>query len=100
MIGAWHAGRSIYLGKKECNDYSIGIELEGSDDLPFDEVQYVVLAQVTAALQAAYPKILQHLAGHSDIAPGRKPIRAHFLTGSNSELYCSSIKSINNKWAL
>ena len=69
---AWHAGRSTYLGKKECNDYSIGIELEGSDDLPFDEVQYAVLAQVTAALQAAYPKILQHLAGHSDIAPGRK----------------------------
>ena len=69
---AWHAGRSIYLGKKECNDYSIGIELEGSDDLPFDETQYTVLAQVTAALQAAYPKILQHLAGHSDIAPGRK----------------------------
>jgi len=69
---AWHAGRSIYLGKKECNDYSIGIELEGSDDLPFDDVQYAVLAQVTAALQAAYPKILQHLAGHSDIAPGRK----------------------------
>lgn len=69
---AWHAGRSIYLGKKECNDYSIGIELEGSDDLPFEEVQYAVLAQVTAALQATYPKILQHLAGHSDIAPGRK----------------------------
>lgn len=69
---AWHAGRSTYLGKKECNDYSIGIELEGSDDLPFEEVQYAVLAQVTAALQAAYPKILQHLAGHSDIAPGRK----------------------------
>ncbi len=69
---AWHAGRSTYLGKKECNDYSIGIELEGSDDLPFEEVQYAALAQVTAALQAAYPKILQHLAGHSDIAPGRK----------------------------
>jgi len=69
---AWHAGRSSYLGKKECNDYSIGIELEGSDDQPFEEIQYVVLAQVTAALQAHYPKILQHLAGHSDIAPGRK----------------------------
>ncbi|MFH7765340.1 1,6-anhydro-N-acetylmuramyl-L-alanine amidase AmpD [Acinetobacter sp. BSP-28] len=69
---AWHAGRSTYLGKKECNDYSIGIELEGSDDLPFEEAQYVVLAQVTAALQATYAKILQHLAGHSDIAPGRK----------------------------
>ena len=69
---AWHAGRSSYLAKKECNDYSIGIELEGSDDQPFEEVQYSVLAQVIATLQATYPKILQHLAGHSDIAPGRK----------------------------
>lgn len=69
---AWHAGRSTYLAKKECNDYSIGIELEGSDDTPFEEVQYTVLAEVIGVLQAAYPKILQHLAGHSDIAPGRK----------------------------
>ncbi|MGE8560484.1 MAG: 1,6-anhydro-N-acetylmuramyl-L-alanine amidase AmpD [Acinetobacter sp.] len=69
---AWHAGRSSYLAKKECNDYSIGIELEGSDDQPFEEVQYSVLAEVIATLQASYPKILQHLAGHSDIAPGRK----------------------------
>ena len=69
---AWHAGRSTYLSKKECNDYSIGIELEGSDDTPFEEVQYTVLAEVIGVLQAAYPKILQHLAGHSDIAPGRK----------------------------
>lgn len=69
---AWHAGRSSYLAKKECNDYSIGIELEGSDDQPFEEVQYTVLAQVTAVLQAYYPQIMQHLAGHSDIAPGRK----------------------------
>ena len=69
---AWHAGRSTYLAKKECNDYSIGIELEGSDDMPFEAVQYTVLAEVICVLQAAYPKILQHLAGHSDIAPGRK----------------------------
>ncbi|NNG76026.1 1,6-anhydro-N-acetylmuramyl-L-alanine amidase AmpD [Acinetobacter sp. ANC 4277] len=69
---AWHAGRSSYLAKKECNDYSIGIELEGSDDLPFEDVQYSVLVEVIATLQATYPKILQHLAGHSDIAPGRK----------------------------
>ncbi|WP_407304936.1 1,6-anhydro-N-acetylmuramyl-L-alanine amidase AmpD [Acinetobacter sp.] len=69
---AWHAGRSSYLAQKECNDYSIGIELEGSDDQPFEEVQYSILAQVIATLQASYPKILQHLAGHSDIAPGRK----------------------------
>lgn len=69
---AWHSGRSTYLGKKECNDYSIGIELEGSDDLPFQEIQYQVLAQVVTVLQAAYPKLLQHVAGHSDIARGRK----------------------------
>jgi len=69
---AWHAGRSTYLAKKECNDYSIGIELEGSDDLPFEQAQYDALVQVTACLQAHYPKIQQHIAGHSDIAPGRK----------------------------
>ena len=69
---AWHAGRSTYLGKKECNDYSIGIELEGSDDLPFEQAQYDALVQVTACLQAYYPKTQQHIAGHSDIAPGRK----------------------------
>ena len=69
---AWHAGRSSYLGKTECNDYSIGIELEGSDDLSFEEQQYSVLAQVILALQQAYPKIQQHIAGHSDIAPVRK----------------------------
>jgi len=69
---AWHAGRSSYLAKKECNDYSIGIELEGSDDQPFEDVQYNTLAKVITTLQETYPKILQHLAGHSDIAPGRK----------------------------
>lgn len=69
---AWHAGRSSYLAKPECNDYSIGIELEGSDDLPFEAIQYQVLAEVVSALQQAYPKIQRHLAGHSDIAPGRK----------------------------
>ena len=69
---AWHAGRSTYLGLKECNDYSIGIELEGSDDLPFEEQQYEALVKVVKTLQESYPKIKQHLAGHSDIAPGRK----------------------------
>lgn len=69
---AWHAGRSSYLGHPECNDYSIGIELEGSDDLPFAEVQYQVLADVVHALRQEYPKIQQHIAGHSDIAPQRK----------------------------
>ena len=69
---AWHAGRSSYLAKNECNDYSIGIELEGSDDTDFEEVQYSVLTEVIATLQQAYPKIESHLAGHSDIAPMRK----------------------------
>lgn len=54
---AWHAGRSSYLAKVECNDYSIGIELEGSDDLPFDEVQYNVLTDVVTAIRQAYPEI-------------------------------------------
>ncbi|WP_407409650.1 1,6-anhydro-N-acetylmuramyl-L-alanine amidase AmpD [Acinetobacter sp.] len=69
---AWHAGRSSYLGKAECNDFSIGIELEGSDDLPFSDLQYQALSQVTHALRQAYPKISSHIAGHSDIAPQRK----------------------------
>lgn len=69
---AWHAGRSCYLSKVECNDYSIGIELEGSDDLPFEAIQYDTLAEVIACLQQHYPKIQQHIAGHSDIAPQRK----------------------------
>lgn len=69
---AWHAGRSSYLGVPECNDYSIGIELEGADDVPFTEAQYATLAEVIQVIQRAYPETLNHLAGHSDIAPGRK----------------------------
>lgn len=69
---AWHAGRSSYLGYPECNDYSIGIELEGSDDTDFEAIQYAVLVEVVKTLQQAYPKIGSHIAGHSDIAPKRK----------------------------
>ena len=69
---AWHAGRSSYLGRPECNDYSIGIELEGSDFTPFTDMQYDRLAQVVSAIYEAYPKTRRHLTGHSDIAPGRK----------------------------
>ena len=69
---AWHAGRSTYLSQVECNDYSIGIELEGSDDQPFEDIQYEVLAELILAIEQTYPKTKQHLAGHSDIAPGRK----------------------------
>lgn len=69
---AWHAGRSSYLAREECNDYSIGIELEGSDDMAFEKEQYQSLVKVVSSLQKAYPCIQQHLAGHSDIAPQRK----------------------------
>lgn len=70
---AWHAGVSEYRGRPRCNDFSIGIELEGSDHQPFEEVQYQVLAQVTKVLMTVYPSLSkQRMVGHSDIAPGRK----------------------------
>ena len=67
---AWHAGESSWRGRDRCNDYSIGIELEGADDQPFSDIQYDQLACLTRELQAAYPDMA--IAGHSDIAPGRK----------------------------
>jgi AmpD protein len=70
---AWHAGESWFDGRGRCNDFSIGIELEGCDEQPFTEAQYVQLARVTRALMQAYPAITPaRIAGHSDIAPGRK----------------------------
>lgn len=69
---AWHAGKSCYLGRENCNDFSIGIELEGDDYSEFDERQYASLVQVIGAIYQAYPKTRRHLAGHSDIARGRK----------------------------
>jgi AmpD protein len=70
---AWHAGRSSFAGREACNDFSIGIELEGTDTLAYDPAQYRVLADVVAALCAAYPRLsAERLVGHSDIAPGRK----------------------------
>lgn len=70
---AWHAGASSWQGRTRCNDFSIGIELEGADDIPFEELQYQRLAGVIAALLAAYPGLSpERIAGHSDIAPGRK----------------------------
>jgi AmpD protein len=69
---AWHAGKSSYLGRPECNNYSIGIELEGSDFVSFTDEQYETLAQVINAIYDAYPKTQRHLTGHSDIAPSRK----------------------------
>ncbi|SFM49888.1 1,6-anhydro-N-acetylmuramyl-L-alanine amidase AmpD [Marinobacter zhejiangensis] len=70
---AWHAGRSSFCGQEECNDYSIGIELEGADDVPYAQPQYHALARVASLIMAAWPEITQdRITGHSDIAPGRK----------------------------
>lgn len=70
---AWHAGRSSYRGRTACNDFSVGIELEGADDVPYAEVQYAALARVIAALRRAYASLrAAEIVGHSDIAPGRK----------------------------
>lgn len=67
---AWHAGVSNFFGRGRCNDFSVGIELEGADDQPFEPAQYTTLASLVVALAAHYP--IEALAGHSDIAPGRK----------------------------
>ncbi len=70
---AWHAGRSSFAGRCECNDFSVGIELEGDDRTPFEEAQYDALSRVVRALRHRYPRITpDRIVGHSDIAPGRK----------------------------
>ena len=70
---AWHAGKSCYQARKACNDFSVGIELEGTDTLPYEAAQYAVLADAVASLCSAYPRLSpDRLTGHSDIAPGRK----------------------------
>lgn len=70
---AWHAGQSNYKGRERCNDFSIGIELEGTEIVPYNDVQYVQLAAVVKALLDAYPSLSsKRIIGHSDIAPARK----------------------------
>ncbi|MGR5167861.1 1,6-anhydro-N-acetylmuramyl-L-alanine amidase AmpD [Vibrio astriarenae] len=70
---AWHAGVSSFAGRDKCNDYSIGIELEGTDNTPYTEAQYQALAQVTQQLMQRYPKMtIERLTGHQYIAPMRK----------------------------
>lgn len=70
---AWHAGLSNFEGRDKCNEFSIGIELEGSNNQPFTEAQYQTLAKLTKSIQAAYPKITdQRITGHQHISPGRK----------------------------
>lgn len=70
---AWHAGTSEFQGRMGCNDYSIGIELEGTDDLRYEPIQYQQLAHLIKVLMKAYPAIVrERIVGHVDIAPGRK----------------------------
>ncbi|MGH8635006.1 MAG: 1,6-anhydro-N-acetylmuramyl-L-alanine amidase AmpD [Burkholderiales bacterium] len=67
---AWHAGESSWKGRAQCNDFSIGVELEGTGEAPFTDAQYARLAVLTRALKARYP--IHDIVGHSDVAPGRK----------------------------
>ena len=67
---AWHAGESSWCGRSRCNDFSVGVELEGTDSVPFEDAQYERLAALARALATKYPGIAS--VGHSDIAPGRK----------------------------
>ena len=70
---AWHAGVSSFAGRDNCNDFSLGIELEGTDDLPYSEAQYDALLALVQQLLAAYPALsVERICGHCDIAPGRK----------------------------
>lgn len=70
---AWHAGVSAYAGRRNCNDFSIGVELEGTDTQPYTDRQYAVLGEITLALLRAFPALSPgRIAGHCDVAPGRK----------------------------
>lgn len=70
QLRAWHAGASRWRGRERCNDFSIGVELEGSDDAPFPAAQYEALASLLQELRKALP--LREFAAHSDVSPGRK----------------------------
>ena len=87
---AWHAGVSAWKGRAHCNDFSIGVELEGTDDRPYAAAQYTMLARLVRALRRAYP--IADVVGHSDVAPARKTdpgpafdwARLHRLTAPRS----------------
>lgn len=70
---AWHAGASSYAGRERCNDFSVGIELEGAEDIPYEEIQYQRLVELTKFIMLRYRRITpERITGHEDIAPGRK----------------------------
>ncbi len=86
---AWHAGQSEYRGRTACNDFSIGVELEGTDEVAYEDAQYASLLMLCGALLATYPSLSrEHIARHSDIAPGRKtdPGPAFDWTGFQARL--------------
>lgn len=91
---AWHAGASNFCGQERCNDFSIGIELEGTDDQPFEEAQYTALAALTMALEVAYP--LKNVTGHEHIAPGRKTDPGPFF---DWPLYMQQYRQLANEYA-
>ena len=69
---AWHAGKSVWQGREACNDYSIGIECEGADEVPYEAAQYETLRKLLPMLLEAYSIPRERVVGHSDVAPGRK----------------------------
>lgn len=87
---AWHAGESLFQGRVACNDFSIGIELEGTDDQPYEQQQYQMLAEIINLLMKTYPDIRHdHIVGHEDIAPHRKSDPGQFFDW----LYLTSLLS-------
>ncbi|MCD1597432.1 1,6-anhydro-N-acetylmuramyl-L-alanine amidase AmpD [Rheinheimera aquimaris] len=92
---AWHAGVSNFAGRERCNDFSIGIELEGTDNLPYTDQQYKSLINLTLMIMQRYPAITpERIAGHCDIAPGRKTDPG---TAFDWMSYRDAIKSALNK---
>jgi AmpD protein len=90
---AWHAGVSMFDGRERCNDFSIGIELEGSDFVPFEPAQYRCLAALTQALLRRYP--LVSVAGHEHIAPGRKTDPGPYFDWSAYQECCNAENNIS-----
>ncbi len=94
---AWHAGESCYEGRERCNDYSVGIELEGTDDMPYTDKQYGCLAGLVRCLIDACPGMSeQGIAGHSDIAPGRKTDPGEYFDWSRLHQMIESNKRTTN----
>jgi AmpD protein len=88
---AWHAGASTWRERTACNDFSVGVELEGTDILPFSDRQYTSLIRLTRALRRAYP--IRAIVGHSDIAPGRKTDPGHQFDWSRYLAKCGPIRA-------